>query len=135
MNTEISNEQVDTALSYSEQLHERVKMNHNQLNLEAQLMQAKNHFRGKSKGDLIKILGTLSPDFDKTKAKYLKNKSKPDIIALVIHEWLIKKQEEIALTKQVFDQMEANKNNPELQTIVKTISDTDSDIVEAELVN
>jgi hypothetical protein len=126
-NTEVTEESA-TTISFSEQLHERVKMNHNQINLEAQLMQAKNHFRGKSKGELIKILITLSPDFNKSKINYLKHKSKSDIIALVIHEWLIKKQEEIALTKQVFSQMEKNKDTQEVKDLVKNLANKEETI-------
>ena len=80
-------------LSYSEQLTEQVKVNHHHLQLEKQLMEAKKHFQKKSKGDLINLMFLMTTKLDKSKKKYYKNMSKPDLIAILVKNWMINKTE------------------------------------------
>lgn len=93
-------ENEEKTLKYSEQLTEMVKANHHQLQLEKQLMEAKKHFQKKSKSELIDLILSMTNKLDKSKKKYYKNNSKPDLIAILVKNWMLNKKE---LDKKVDD--------------------------------
>lgn len=113
-------------LSYTERLTSMVKSNHHMVNLEAQLLKAKKHFKKRSKSELIDIYShlILPAKLDRKRKDGLHTLAKAALIAVVIKAWMERKQEEIRLSKMVTAELESN---PELQEKVLELTETKED--------
>lgn len=110
-------------LDWAEKLKNQVKQNSNQVNLEAKLLQAKKHFKPKSKSELIRMIKELSlTKLSKQQLDGLRNLNKSDLSARVIKLWLVKEQSVITDAKQ---QLEVIESNPELATMVAEALEAD----------